>query len=178
MTLYSDQALQQSLALVQEIETQTDRGVAIIGAAWVEEEINAAIESFLEKDKYAWDRLFRKSGPLSSFSAKIDLARLLGITSAAVSSDLHIIRTIRNDFAHSILEKDHSILSFNTPRIKDKCLAIRSVEHEAICDPRVAFIRACAVLNSDFYIYKLICPNIGNPNQIRAHIEDSTKGVG
>lgn len=174
MALYSDQALQQALALVQEIETQTDRGAAIIGAAWIEEEINAAIESFLNKDKSSWDRLFRKSGPLSSFSAKIDLARLLGIVSAVVSSDLHIIRTIRNDFAHSILEKDNSILSFNTPRIKDKCLAIRSVEHETLCDPRVAFIRACAVLNSDFYLYKLICPNIGNASQIRAHVENSS----
>ena len=45
MALYSDQALQQALALVQEIETQTDRGAAIIGAAWIEEEINAAMKA-------------------------------------------------------------------------------------------------------------------------------------
>ena len=173
MTLYSEQALKQALALVKEIETQTDRGAAIIGSAWVEEELYAAIESFLEKDKNAWERLFRKSGPLSSFSAKIDLARLLGVVSGIVASDLHIIRGVRNEFAHSILDKDSAVLSFNTAHIKDKCLALRTVEHEAHRDPRVAFIRACATLNSDLYVYKLIGESICNAAQIRANAEDA-----
>jgi DNA-binding MltR family transcriptional regulator len=173
MTEYSDEAIKQALSLVQEIENQTDRGAAIVGAAWVEEELHAAIESFLEKDKAAWDRLFRKSGPLSSFSAKIDLARLLGMVSNVVASDLHILREIRNEFAHSVLDKDKSVLSFRTARIKDKCLALRSVKHEEIHDPRVAFIRACAVLNSDFYLHKLVSPSFQRDCKIRAKCEDA-----
>jgi len=171
MTLYSEQSIQQSLALVQEIETQTDRGASIVGAAWVEEELLASIESFLEKDKKAWDRLFRKSGPLSSFSAKIDLARLLGIISTVVASDLHIIREIRNEFAHSVLAKNNLASTFSTPHIKDKCLALRCVKHEAHHDPRVAFIRACAVLNSDLCLYKLMGESISNHFTIHAHVE-------
>jgi DNA-binding MltR family transcriptional regulator len=149
MALYSDEAIGQALALVKEIETQSDRGAAIIGAAWVEEELQAAIESVLATDKSASDRLFRKSAPIFSFSAKIDLARLLGVLSAVVASDLHIIRKVRNEFAHSVLDRDSSTLSFSTSRISDKCLAIRVVKHEQLTNPRVAFVRACAILNSE-----------------------------
>lgn len=86
-----DEAIERSLALVTELQQQTDRGVAIVGVAWIEEALVAAIQAFLEKDKSAWDGLFRKSGPLSSLSAKIDLARLLGMTSNAITADLHIL---------------------------------------------------------------------------------------
>ncbi|MCE9550877.1 MAG: hypothetical protein K8R50_07720 [Betaproteobacteria bacterium] len=153
-TFFSDEAIERSLALVTELEQQTDRGVAIVGVAWIEEALVAAIQAFLEKDKSAWDGLFRKSGPLSSLSAKIDLARLLGMTSNAIYSDLHILREVRNEFAHSLFDKDNASLSFITPRIKDKCLALRCIRHESIAESRTAFIRACAVLNSDFYMHE------------------------
>ncbi len=150
----SDEAIARSTALVQELNGQSDRGVAIVGVAWIEEALVAAIHAFLEKDKTAWDRLFRKSGPLSSLSAKIDLARLLAMTSDAIHSDLHILRDVRNEFAHSVLDKDDSPLTFQSPRIKDKCLALKCVKHEELTDPRHAFVRACAVLNSDFYMHE------------------------
>lgn len=153
-TFPSDEAIARSGALVQELNGQSDRGVAIVGVAWIEEALVAAMHAFLEKDKTSWDRLFRKSGPLSSLSAKIDLARLLALTSNAIHSDLHILRDVRNEFAHSVLDKDHAPLTFQTPHIKDKCLALKCVKHEEITEPRHAFIRACAVLNSDFYMHE------------------------
>ena len=76
--------------MVVELNSQTDRGAAIIGVAWVEEELQSAIESFLEQDKKAWDRLFGRSGALGTLSAKIDLTRLLGMCSKTIASDLHI----------------------------------------------------------------------------------------
>lgn len=150
----SDEAIARSVPLVAELESQSDRGVAIVGVAWIEEALVAAIRAFLEKNTAAWDRLFRKSGPMSSLSAKIDLARLLAMTSDAIHSDLHILREIRNEFAHAVLDKDNTALSFQTPRIKDKCLALKCVRHENLSNPRHAFIRACAVLNSDFYMHE------------------------
>ena len=167
----SNETLERSLALVAEVENQTDRGVAIIGVAWIEESLLAAIHSFLEHDKPAWERLFRKSGPLSSLSAKIDLARLLGITSNVVTSDLHILRDIRNEFAHSVLDKDNSPLTFDIPRIKDKCLALRCVKHEELSSPRTAFIRACAVLNSDFSFYAFLGQKVSSGGRVVAKDE-------
>lgn len=153
-TYPSDEAIARSIPLVEELERQSDRGVAIVGVAWIEEALVAAIHAFLEKSPSAWDRLFRKSGPMSSLSAKIDLARLLAMTSDGIHSDLHILREIRNEFAHAVLDKDNSLLGFQTPRIRDKCFALKCVKHENLSDPRHAFIRACAVLNADFYMHE------------------------
>jgi DNA-binding MltR family transcriptional regulator len=168
---FSDEALNRSLALVSEIEEQSDRGVAIVGLAWVEEALLEALESFLVDDKKARDRLFGRSGPLSSLSAKIDLARLLGMTTKVISSDMHTMREIRNEFAHSVLAKDDSALTFSTPHIKDKCLSLKCVAHEAISVPRTAFVRACAVLNSDFYIHKFVGQRIPDGANIFARME-------
>lgn len=155
-TFPSDEAIARSLALVQEVENQSDRGVAIVGVAWIEEALVDAIQAFLEQHKPAWDRLFRKSGPLSSLSAKIDLARLLAMTSDVIHSDLHILREVRNEFAHSILDRDHTTLTFQSPRVRDKCLALHCIKHEGLNDPKHAFVRACAVLNADFSMHKFI----------------------
>lgn len=153
-TFPSDEAILRSASLVAEIENQTDRGAAIVAVAWIEEALVAAIQAFVDKNKAAWDRLFRKGGPMSSLSAKIDLARLLAMTSDAIHSDLHMLREIRNEFAHSVLDRDNSALSFQTQHIRDKCLALKCVKHEDLTDPRHAFIRACAVLNADFYMHE------------------------
>jgi hypothetical protein len=97
---------QRLLALMEEMADQSDRGAAIIGAAWVEEAILAALESFLYAGTRSWDRLFDSSGPLSAFSAKIDLAHVLGLTTDGARSDLHMIREVRNEFAHEIAHKN------------------------------------------------------------------------
>ncbi|MES2413169.1 MAG: hypothetical protein V4614_05165 [Pseudomonadota bacterium] len=170
-TFPSNEAIARSIALVQELEGQSDRGVAIVGVAWIEEALVAAIHAFLEKDKTAWDRLFRKSGPLSSLSAKIDLARLLAMTSDAIHSDLHILRDIRNEFAHSVLDRDDSPLTFQSQRIRDKCLTLKCVRHEELTDPRHAFVRACAVLNSDFYMHEFFGQPLQDGGRVVVHRE-------
>lgn len=165
-----DDNLKESIALFQEIENQTDRGAAIVGVAWVEEELLAAIQSFLQKDKKAWDRLFGRSGSLSTFSAKIDMARLLGIVDEEIASDLHRLRKIRNEFAHSVLGKNSEAPTFNTIHIRDMCFSIRCSSHEEDLKPRARFLRACAILNSSFYLFKLSNIEIENHSTIHAPI--------
>jgi DNA-binding MltR family transcriptional regulator len=147
---YSPEALERMQTLIDELNGQTDRGVAIVGATWVEEAISESLASVLPQKKKSWERLFKVDGPLSSFSAKIDLLHLLGLTSELIRSDMHRLREIRNLFAHKITHKNSSQkLSFSISEIKDKCFALKCIEHEQIVDPRVCFIRACATLNAD-----------------------------
>jgi hypothetical protein len=110
----STEAHQRMMALIEEMAEQTDRGAAIVAAAWVEEAMSAAIESFLHSDTKAWQRLFEGNGPLAT------------------------------------------MLSFSSPHIRDKCFALRCVSHEKNMEPRAAFVRACAILNSDFEMVSLI----------------------
>ena len=138
-------------ALIEEMNGESDRAVAIVGAAWVEEALSDAIQSVLQSHSESWKRLFNGNGPLAIFSARIDLARLLGIVTDAIRSDLHIIRDIRNEFAHQIAHKtEHVKLSFETDHIRNKCLALKCVAPEDKVGARHAFTRACAILNSDF----------------------------
>jgi hypothetical protein len=58
-------------------------------------------------------RLFTAYGPLGSFSAKIDIALGFSLITPNHAKDLHIIRRIRNEFAHSI-----SAIHFDSPQVE------------------------------------------------------------
>lgn len=170
----STEAYKRMATLIEEINDQSDRGAAIVGAAWLEESISAAIESFLHSDPRAWQRLFGGNGPLGTLSAKIDLSRLLGLITDAIRSDLHIIREVRNEFAHQIAHKStHEKLSFNTPHIKDKCMAIKCVAHEKRADPRATFIRSCAILYAEFEMLEFFGIKVSDGGHIFAEVERS-----
>ena len=136
--------------------------------------MSAAIEAFLHSEPKVWDRLFKNNGPLATLSAKIDLARLLGLISEMVRSDLHIIRDVRNEFAHEIAHKtEHTKLSFRSQHLHDKCLALKCVAHEKLTDPRAAFVRACAILNGDFETVRFFGTKIGDGGKVIAKIEEA-----
>lgn len=158
--------------LLEEIEEQSDRGAAIVAVAWVEESITAALESFLHHEPNSWKRLFAGSGPLANLSSKIDLCRLLGLITDTIRSDLHIIRDVRNEFAHQIAHKTHHTkLAFTTNHIKDKCLSLKCVAHENQTDPRTAFMRACAVLYADFEMLQFFGQKASDGGHIFARME-------
>jgi DNA-binding MltR family transcriptional regulator len=106
--------------IVDELEQQTDRGAAIIGGALVESLLRQSIESRLRVktalEKRTAKGLFGTMGPLSSFSAKIELGVLLGLYPEEVRADLHRIRDVRNQFAHEQEPRD-----FSHPKISEIC---------------------------------------------------------
>lgn len=157
------------ITLVEEMNGESDRAVAIVGAAWVEEALSGAVTSFLHTHGKSQERLFSGNAPLSTFSAKIDLARLLGIITDSIWSDLHSIRDIRNIFAHHIAHKtDHTKLTFGTDSIKDKCLSLKYVSYESHTDPRIAFTRACAKLNAEFDLFTMMGEKVADTFRIVA----------
>jgi len=64
----------------------------------------------LKSDKKVADRFFKGMGPLSSFSARIDMAYLLGLLGDdhRYYMSFHSIRKIRNLFAHTLAPIDFS----------------------------------------------------------------------
>jgi hypothetical protein len=80
----------------------THAGVVVTAAAILDHIIERAIKTKMPTlSQNLSKKLFEDFGPLSSFSAKIDLAHALDITSAAIHSELGKIRKIRNEFSHS-----------------------------------------------------------------------------
>jgi DNA-binding MltR family transcriptional regulator len=83
---------------------------AILGAVLIEHDLEQLLRSKLKhKDDETWAMLIADNGPLNSFYAKIVLGYTLGIYDKRVHGDLHIVRNVRNAFAHSkkLIQFDH-----------------------------------------------------------------------
>ena len=58
--------------------------------------------------------MFRSSAPLNTFSAKINMAYLIGLCSKETCKEMHTIRDIRNEFAHKGMTRN-----FESQCVKD-----------------------------------------------------------
>src|SRR4051812_21256128 len=90
--------------LVRELREESDRAAVVIGAAHLDAFLmNVLVAFFLPgaKDPEK-DELFGSgpTAPLSSFAARTDVARRLGLINDEFAHGLRIIRKIRNEFAH------------------------------------------------------------------------------
>jgi DNA-binding MltR family transcriptional regulator len=82
---------------------------AILGGVMVEHELEILLRRrFKRNDDDTWKELLEDNGPLRTFYSKITTAYAFGIFDKRLEDDLHIIRVIRNAFAHS-----KKLLKFN-----------------------------------------------------------------
>ena len=161
-------------SLANELETQSDRGAVIIAAAWLDDMLLHLLKSTLKDHKASWTKLFGTGGPLESFSNRIDLATLLGIISTEVRSDLHIIREIRNEFAHQVAHrKRHDALTLDSDHIADKCRALACPASQGMPSSRQRFLTACASLSKDFELGHIFGGRIKPPGQVAYTTPDS-----
>jgi DNA-binding MltR family transcriptional regulator len=115
-------------SLFQEMRNASDRVAAIACAAVLDDTLGTIIsDRFIRLGKEWEDRIFTNQGaPLGTFHAKIIIGYAMGLIGPVARADLHLIRTIRNDFAHS-----GNPVRFDDPEISAKCNRIserRSLE--------------------------------------------------
>lgn len=84
-----------------EDEKQTDRAVAIVGAAFVDLVLRDVISAKLLPDDKIMTELFENRGALQDFGSRVTLAYALRLCGSAAYHDLRSIKDIRNAFAHS-----------------------------------------------------------------------------
>jgi DNA-binding MltR family transcriptional regulator len=86
-----------------EIRNETDRASIILAAAMLEQALETLLRPSLVSIASQNDPLFDGAyAPISTFSAKIDLAYRMGLIPANFTRGLHLIRKVRNDFAHNV----------------------------------------------------------------------------
>jgi hypothetical protein len=85
-----------------EMKEDNDRAVVIVGAANVDYLLRRLIEQSLLPRLNKEDELLDGDSSLSTFSSKIHLCYRLGLIDKEFSQLLHILRKLRNDFAHKI----------------------------------------------------------------------------
>jgi hypothetical protein len=81
---------------------QDDLHVAITAVSIIEAHLEKLIITRLHSaDKDFLNRLFENRGPLSDFNSKILIAQAFGLVTRPLAEELHVMRTIRNTFAHA-----------------------------------------------------------------------------
>lgn len=99
---------------------ESDRVVAIVGAAYLEDYLGRAIRTLLPGlTSELREKLFTYTGPLSTMSARIDFAKALNLITADVRSDLINISRIRNRFAHNL-----HVNAFDYPDVANFCMKL------------------------------------------------------
>ena len=100
------------------------RGASLNLAAYVEEVTRSLLRQYFVNQRELAQKLLEDTGALSTFSARIDTAYALGLIADSERRNLHLVRKIRNEFAHNF----NFDLSFETPEIRGLCLALEVPE--------------------------------------------------
>lgn len=116
--------------LAHEFRGESDRACVILSATLLDTALEALLRARLVPNATGTDSLLDGSNaPLASFSARIDAAYRLGLISAQFARDLHIVRRIRNDFAHNI-----SGCTFGDTSVRDRVIALSQSSGTTECD--------------------------------------------
>src|SRR5919205_315616 len=97
-----DPWLEQFEQFVVEFKGETDRAAVILGAAKLDYILYQILQKYLIPNVGSRDELLEGDSPLSSFSSKINICYRLGLIDAEFTRALHLIRKIRNAFAHEV----------------------------------------------------------------------------
>lgn len=99
-----------------QMNDESDRGSVIVSVAILDEVLTNLIKAKLVPSLEKSDELFDSGfSPFSFFSAKIDLAYRIGLLRPNARASLHLLRRIRNNFAH-----DSDIYGFDHPSTQDR----------------------------------------------------------
>lgn len=106
------------------LKEESDRGCVIVSAAMLDDILSQLLKRRLAPSLEKKDELLDDgSAAFSTFSARINLAYRVGLIRSNVRATLHLLRRIRNDFAHisdpttfdssSVKSRVHEIFTLN-----------------------------------------------------------------
>jgi DNA-binding MltR family transcriptional regulator len=121
----------------QALNEETDRGCALMSAAFMEDRLGELIAALLVDDSKPVKEMLSFSGALGTFSSRINMSYLLRLIPKNVYRELHLLRKIRNSFAHTA-----SSLKFETEEVKVRCNELVLHGRAEGARPRAKFTRS------------------------------------
>ena len=116
--------LKEFTVFLEKLKEESDRGMVLISTGYLEEQLKKILLVYFVDDPALVGLVDGGSAPLGAFSARIIACYALGLISKPEHDDLHILRRIRNEFAHNI----HA--SFQTQSIIDRCKLLQFKAHD------------------------------------------------
>ena len=104
-----------------ELHRETDRGLALVAAALIDQKLLETLQSFFCPGKAAERLLTDSNAPLASFSARIEACFALGLIDDFEYQEITLIRKVRNEFAHKV----HGF-SFSASKVEGLCASLKS----------------------------------------------------
>jgi len=89
-------------SFVDEFKGESDRAAVILGAAKIDSLLAQILDRLLLPSLSTTDELLEGDSPLSTFSSRINACYRLGVISADFAKSIHLVRRIRNGFAHEL----------------------------------------------------------------------------
>ena len=139
-------------AMLDELNAETERGVALVVTSYLDTLLGDALAAFLINNESAHALLTSFNAPFGTLSTKIAGCHALGIVTDAEMRECHILRRIRNEFAHQIE------VTFNTDKVRDLCANLTLPRAlEATMTSRHRFVRAAislltSLINRSYYV--------------------------
>jgi mannitol operon repressor len=130
-----------------ELNSETDRGAALVAASRLDEILKNILTSFLRKTKSSDDLLEGFNAPLGTFSARASACHALGLIQDNEFDEITKIRKVRNEFGHQ-----WQGVNFDSERIRDLVDALPwegPEEYEAEASRRSRFTTAAVMLQVD-----------------------------
>jgi hypothetical protein len=86
----------------EEFKNESDRAAVIVGTAQLDLLLFQLLDSTLLPVASGKDELLEGDSPLATFSSRINICFRLGLIEAEFARALHLVRRIRNSFAHEV----------------------------------------------------------------------------
>lgn len=135
---------------LSDLNRETDRGLALVSAALIDEKLGRTLLAFFCEGKSANRLVSEPNGPLGTFSARTEACMALGLIDLAEYREILLVRKIRNLFAHA-----HKSLAFASAEVSGLCTSLATPLPPDIhpsCDtPRMRFSNAVLSLTSALY---------------------------
>lgn len=140
--------LKDFLPFLDSLNKESERGAVLITASYIEEVLREILAAFMLPEKPVALLFDGYNAPLGSLSSRATAAYGLALITEPEFKECHVIRKIRNEFAHSHRS------SFDDNRIIDLCanLQFRAMDYpdptggEVKVDPHGQFITAATSL--------------------------------
>lgn len=107
-------------AMDAEFHHDSDRVIAVVGAAYLDDCVESLLRAALRDDFDAVDGLVGQFGPLGSNGARARLAYCLGLVSRDHYDDLRRVADIRNKFAHN-----YRLRTLDASPVRELCAQLR-----------------------------------------------------
>ncbi|MGA2463020.1 MAG: MltR family transcriptional regulator [Thermodesulfobacteriota bacterium] len=103
MSVLNEEQIDYINEVLHDLSHETDRAAAVLVGAEIDRVLGKILERFLLPVRSkASSPLLEQDGPLGNLASRIELVYRLGLVSTTMHRELHLLRKIRNLFAHRV----------------------------------------------------------------------------